>query len=113
MRAKRNGREFVSAGHNVSTVTQSGLALIRPENLKFLPAGEMLKNNNTFEVVIESAIYLGDRRDYEVSDGDLRFRVRSDPDQIFHRGDRVLVHVTPDHIVFLGVERIEKQVGLA
>jgi iron(III) transport system ATP-binding protein len=109
MRAKRNGREFVSAGQNVSTGTQSGLALIRPESLKFVAAGEALKTNNTFDVVIESAIYLGDRRDYEVSDGGLRFRVRSDPDQIFHRGDRVLVHVTPNHIVFLGGERIEKE----
>jgi iron(III) transport system ATP-binding protein len=109
MRAKRNGREFVSAAQNVSTGTQSGLALIRPESLKFLPAGEASKTNNTFEVVIESAIYLGDRRDYEVSDGGLRFRVRSDPDQIFRRGDRILVHVTPNHIVFLGGERIENE----
>lgn len=102
LRAKENGRDFVCEGQAMPPEVREGLALIRPENLKLGPWEESTVGlNNAFEGVVESVTYLGDHRDYELRDGELRLRAKADPDIVFERGNRVVVRVLPRHVILI------------
>ncbi|MBI4523681.1 MAG: ABC transporter ATP-binding protein [Deltaproteobacteria bacterium] len=104
LRAK-NGREFLCEAARVSSEVRNGVALIRPENLKLGRDGVFGNNVNTFEGIVESATYFGDHRDYQIRDGDLILRSKTDTAVNFARGDRVTLYVHPRHILVLGEEK--------
>jgi ABC-type sugar transport system ATPase subunit len=105
-----NGRA-ITIERRVSNATQA-LLLIRPENVQ-LGTLQELPAENTWPAKVDVAAYFGDHREYVLRDGDMTIRAKTGPRVVFHRGDWIGAHFSPENIVVVpkqGNPRVNLQV---
>jgi len=73
---------------------------IKAENVKISLTPDTERNVVKGEVV--ASAYLGDVRDYRIQMGERLIRARTEPSLALNKGDRVCVHLKPEHCVVIG-----------
>ncbi len=74
-------------------------AMLRPENLTFAAEEEV---ENTFSATLESGVFLGDHREWQLHAGDLPLLVNESAPPTRRLGESVRLTIRPDRIALLG-----------
>ncbi|HEY1269794.1 MAG TPA: ABC transporter ATP-binding protein [Candidatus Binatia bacterium] len=80
---------------------RSRMALVRPENIRLSTQKSAPEDMNIWPGRVESMLYVGDSREYDVKVGELLLHARTPPDVVFQKGDSVAVHFAPKDVILI------------